>query len=107
CCLGLEEPVSPVCNAPWTSAVVEADGAVKPCFFHPPIGYLKAGYGLREVLNGPAALAFRAGLNIAENPVFRQCVCSLHWRSASASAGAGALQNPRDGAQQDTEVETR
>jgi len=35
CGLGTAQPVAPVCNAPWTSAVVEADGTVKPCFFHP------------------------------------------------------------------------
>ena len=26
------------CNAPWVSTVVEADGTVRPCFFHPPFG---------------------------------------------------------------------
>ena len=25
----------PTCNAPWVSAVIEADGTVRPCFFHP------------------------------------------------------------------------
>ncbi len=34
--LGEEAPRSPVCNAPWTSAVVDADGAVRPCFFTRP-----------------------------------------------------------------------
>jgi MoaA/NifB/PqqE/SkfB family radical SAM enzyme len=81
CYLGMEEPVAPACNAPWTSAVVDADGTVRPCFFHAPIGSLKPGAGLREVLNGPEATAFRAGLKIAENPICRQCVCSLNWRS--------------------------
>ena len=27
-----------VCNAPWVSTVVEADGDVRPCFFHAPLG---------------------------------------------------------------------
>src|SRR6267142_1630206 len=36
--LGLARPESPVCNAPWTSAVVETDGTVRPCFFHQPVG---------------------------------------------------------------------
>ncbi len=34
--LGLAEFISPQCNAPWVSAVVEADGTVRPCFFHRP-----------------------------------------------------------------------
>ena len=31
--LGLLEPIAPQCNAPWVSAVVEADGTLRPCFF--------------------------------------------------------------------------
>jgi MoaA/NifB/PqqE/SkfB family radical SAM enzyme len=77
--LGMAEPVAPVCNAPWNSAVLESDGSVRPCFFHPPIGTLHDGNTLREVLNGPKSLAFRAGLNIAVDPICRQCVCSLNW----------------------------
>ena len=77
-CLGLAEPVAPRCNAPWVSAVVEADGTVRPCFFHRPIGRLN-GRGLLNVLNGPAAVAFRASLDVNANPVCRQCVCSLYW----------------------------
>jgi MoaA/NifB/PqqE/SkfB family radical SAM enzyme len=76
--LGLCEPVAPACNAPWVSAVIEANGVVRPCFFHPPIGRLN-GSGFLSVLNGPAAVAFRSGLNVAANPVCRQCVCSLNW----------------------------
>jgi|GEM_PF-68771 len=30
------------CNAPWVSAVIEADGTVRPCFFQPPLGNLYA-----------------------------------------------------------------
>ena len=26
------------CNAPWVSTVVEADGSVRPCFFHRTLG---------------------------------------------------------------------
>lgn len=77
--LGLAEPVAPVCNAPWVSAVVEADGTVRPCFFHRPIGRLN-GTGLLQVLNGPEAVAFRSQLNVAANPVCRRCVCSLNWK---------------------------
>ena len=75
--LGQAEPVAPRCNAPWVSAVVETDGAVRPCFFHEPIGNLMD-QSLGEALNGPQAQAFRASLNVAENPVCRRCVCSLY-----------------------------
>jgi Fe-coproporphyrin III synthase len=76
--LGLVEPVAPNCNAPWVSAVIEADGTVRPCFFHPPIGRLNEGRTLLEVLNGPEATAFRRNLDVAANPVCRRCVCSLN-----------------------------
>ena len=29
------------CNAPYMSVVVEADGAVRPCFFHEPVGNIR------------------------------------------------------------------
>lgn len=76
--LGLAEPAAPSCNAPWVSAVLETDGTVRPCFFHPPIGKVGA-QSLSEVLNGPQAVAFRQNLDVASNPVCRQCVCSLKW----------------------------
>jgi hypothetical protein len=75
--LGLCEPVAPRCNAPWVSAVVEADGVVRPCFFHAPIGH--AAQGLAAAVNGPAALFFRSSLDIATNPTCQRCVCSLSW----------------------------
>jgi radical SAM protein with 4Fe4S-binding SPASM domain len=75
--LGLAEHVAPRCNAPWVSAVVEASGDVRPCFFHPAIGNTHQGT-LQEIVNGPAAFRFRAALDVATNPVCRSCVCSLH-----------------------------
>ena len=70
-------PTAPRCNAPWVSAVLEPNGDVRPCFFHPPIGNTLQGT-LAEVVNGAAAVAFRARLNIAEDPICRRCVCSLY-----------------------------
>jgi len=84
--LGEAAPASPICNAPWTSAVVEADGSVRPCFFHRPIGNLNSGLPLEEILNGPAALAFRDSLNVSSNPICQRCVCSLNWTSPATSA---------------------
>ena len=75
--LGQAEPVAPRCNAPWVSAVVEADGTVRPCFFHRPIGNIHEA-SLREVLNGEPAVTFRRKLDVARNPVCQKCVCSLY-----------------------------
>lgn len=75
--LGLADTVAPRCNAPWTSAVIEADGAVRPCFFQPAIGHLHEG-SLLEILNGERALQFRSDLNVETNPTCRNCVCSLY-----------------------------
>jgi Fe-coproporphyrin III synthase len=77
--LRLEPDVAPMCNAPWVSAVVETDGNVRPCFFHEAIGNLREGT-LQQVVNSQKARAFRAQLNVAENPICRRCVCSLNYR---------------------------
>lgn len=77
--LGLSRPQAPRCNAPWVSAVVEANGSVRPCFFHRPIGSLKS-HTLLQVLNGFEAQQFRASLDVATNPVCARCVCSLNWK---------------------------
>ncbi len=83
--LGHATASSPSCNAPWVSAILDADGMVRPCFFHPPIGTVADGASLLEVLNGPEAIAFRGNLQVATNPVCRRCVCSLHWKGTIAA----------------------
>lgn len=75
--LGQAEHVSPRCNAPWVSTVIDASGEVRPCFFHEPIGNIHD-HTLVEIMNGPAALRFRADLDIESNTICRSCVCSLH-----------------------------
>jgi MoaA/NifB/PqqE/SkfB family radical SAM enzyme len=70
------------CNAPWVSVVVEANGAVRPCFFHDPVGSVRdAPLGTIVAAN---LRAFRESLDITTNPVCRRCVCSLKtgWRHA-------------------------
>jgi len=79
--LRLEEPEAPRCNAPWTSAVVETDGTVRPCFFHEPIGNLRT-QNLAEAINSESAVEFRSRLDIGANPICRRCVCSLNYRSS-------------------------
>ncbi len=66
-----------VCNAPWVSAVIEADGAVRPCFFHPAFGELGE-RSLAETLNTPEAIAFRRGLDVERDPICHRCVCTLN-----------------------------
>lgn len=64
------------CNAPWVSTVVEADGTVRPCFFHRPLGNLNE-RPLNSILNGADATAFRRSLDVRHDPICRRCVCSL------------------------------
>jgi MoaA/NifB/PqqE/SkfB family radical SAM enzyme len=76
--LQFELHVSPRCNAPWVSAVVESTGEVRPCFFHRPYGKIEPGRTLADVVNGPEAQAFRAQLDVASDETCRRCVCSLY-----------------------------
>ena len=79
---GLAPFPSNQCNAPYMSVVIEADGAVRPCFFHDAVGTIRQG-SLRAVVDGNLR-AFRAALEMSESPVCERCVCSMKtgWRSA-------------------------
>lgn len=70
---------TPHCNAPWVSTVIEADGTVRPCFFHPALGNLHEN-SLDAILNSDRAVAFRKKLDVKNNPVCRKCTCSLYLR---------------------------
>jgi MoaA/NifB/PqqE/SkfB family radical SAM enzyme len=65
-----------ICNAPWVSAVVEADGTVRPCFFHAPQGNIHQ-QPLGDILNSPAAVAWRRDLDVTTNAICKACVCTL------------------------------
>jgi MoaA/NifB/PqqE/SkfB family radical SAM enzyme len=65
-----------VCNAPWVSTVIEADGDVRPCFFHPSLGNIHD-QPLETILNAPASIAFRRQLDVTRDPTCRACVCTL------------------------------
>jgi MoaA/NifB/PqqE/SkfB family radical SAM enzyme len=73
---GLGEPPTTVCNAPWVSSVVEADGTVRPCFFHRPLGNIHE-RTLEDILNSPEAVNFRRDLDVTANPICKVCVCTL------------------------------
>lgn len=77
--LGDVPPESPMCNAPWVSAVVEVDGSVRPCFFHREIGSTVS-HSLEDVINSSDAQQFRSTLNVADDPTCRRCVCSLNYK---------------------------
>jgi MoaA/NifB/PqqE/SkfB family radical SAM enzyme len=81
--LGQVSPLSPKCNAPWVSAVVEVDGSVRPCFFHPAVGNITSST-LEEVVNGETARLFRENLNVSKNSTCRRCVCSLNYQTAKS-----------------------
>jgi MoaA/NifB/PqqE/SkfB family radical SAM enzyme len=78
-----DTPLPPVsCNAPWVSVVVEANGSVRPCFFHESIGSIR-----RAPIGAIVAdnlRVFRQAFDVRANPVCARCVCSLNtsWRSA-------------------------
>ncbi len=73
--LGLSPFPTVDCNAPWTSVVIEADGSVRPCFFHPAVGNIRE-RSLAEIL-ATAMPEFRRGLDVAANPTCQRCVCTL------------------------------
>ena len=70
------------CNAPWVSVVIEANGQVRPCFFHEPIGNVRERQ-LAEIVAGHLR-AFRQSLCVETNATCERCVCSLKtgWRRA-------------------------
>jgi len=65
------------CNAPWVSAVIEADGTVRPCFFHNPIGNVRKN-SLEDILNSEHAINFRRTLNMDTDSTCVKCVCYLN-----------------------------
>jgi Fe-coproporphyrin III synthase len=75
--LGQVPDVAPRCNAPWVSAVIEASGNVRPCFFHPAVGNIHR-QAFTDIINGKEALQFRSGLDVASNEICQRCVCSLY-----------------------------
>jgi MoaA/NifB/PqqE/SkfB family radical SAM enzyme len=67
-----------VCNAPWVSSVIEADGTVRPCFFQPALGNVNETGSLEAVLNSAEAVAWRKGLDVERDAICRKCVCTLN-----------------------------
>ncbi|KQV48760.1 hypothetical protein ASC95_22975 [Pelomonas sp. Root1217] len=78
--LGLGEPPPVRCNAPEHSAVIEADGGLRPCFFI--AGNSRLGdAGLSEGLNAPSMRRLRAAIHAGNRPECAHCVCSKWFAS--------------------------
>jgi MoaA/NifB/PqqE/SkfB family radical SAM enzyme len=71
------------CNAPWVSTVIEADGTVRPCFFHEAIGNIRENR-LDDILNSNEAVEFRKRLDVDRNPTCVKCVCYLNLPAGAA-----------------------
>ena len=69
------------CNAPWVSTFIEADGTVRPCFFHRSLGNIQE-KPLDDILNSNKAVNFRRSLDVKTNPICRKCTCSLNLKSS-------------------------
>ena len=65
------------CNAPWVSTVIEADGSVRPCFFHETKGNIRD-KDLSSILNSEENINFRKELLQTKNSICERCVCSLY-----------------------------
>ena len=65
------------CNAPWVSTVIEADGTVRPCFFHAPLGNIREN-SLEDILNNKQSVHFRKSLDMDTNDICVKCVCYLN-----------------------------
>ncbi len=75
---GLGEFPAVRCNAPEFSAVIEAKGQLRPCFFIPGPGS-NAGDDLPRALNEPAMLSVRSDIRAGRRAECAACVCSM-WR---------------------------
>jgi MoaA/NifB/PqqE/SkfB family radical SAM enzyme len=71
------------CNAPEFSAVIEADGGLRPCFFIPGTGRTHGG-DLGEALNTVAAQGLRADIRAGARAECRRCVCAK-WRDPTTA----------------------
>ena len=65
------------CNAPHTSAVIEVDGTLRPCYFLPSAGRTD-GHDARAALNRDAMRDLRRAYAAGERAECAQCVCPLY-----------------------------
>lgn len=88
---GERAPVAPRCSAPWVSTVIEADGTVRPCFFHRSVGNIHDS-SLTDIVNSEAMVRFRQELSVEDDPICRRCVCAL---DVPPGRGSASFWKPR------------
>jgi Fe-coproporphyrin III synthase len=89
--LGPHPPV--LCNAPEFSAVIDATGHVRPCFFIPgPVETPLAGSDVSQALNHTAMMQLRTDIRGGGRAECATCVCSI-WRDFSR--GDTLIPSPR------------
>jgi Fe-coproporphyrin III synthase len=80
---GLGHFERPRCDAPWWSVVVEADGALRPCFFQDAAGDVRE--GLQAVRQSAGYVQALRDIR-STNEVCERCVCPK-WRGPHAARG--------------------
>ncbi len=75
--LGQNEYPRVRCNAPHLSTIIEVDGSLRPCYFLPKMGKLKA-QPLHDAINAPEALDLRRAYRAGERAECASCVCPLY-----------------------------
>jgi len=73
------------CNAPEFSAVIEAKGRIRPCFFIAGPADCQAGADMKGALNGASMVALRSDIRAGRRAECATCVCSL-WRDGEPYA---------------------
>jgi MoaA/NifB/PqqE/SkfB family radical SAM enzyme len=73
------------CNAPEFSAVIDANGRVRPCFFIPGTRDADAWGDFRAALDSAGMVALRDEIRTGKRPECGTCVCSM-WRELGTAA---------------------
>lgn len=76
---GLDEYPPPPCNAPHFSAVVDVDGALRPCYFLPAVGRMRPDAPeLLDHLNQAPGRDMRRAYRQGQRAECARCVCPLY-----------------------------
>lgn len=66
------------CNAPHTSAVIEVNGMLRPCYFLPTVGKVTPNVNLSQAINAEAAISLRRAYRTGQRAECGRCVCPLY-----------------------------